>query len=193
MTDHRPLYRRLLRRETHASRSVPTVVVALLLLVVVAWAGTESALAALGRPALLASLVDLPATLAATAADAPALVLAVGAATALVGLVLLVLALAPGRRGRHAIDDERVAAVVDDEVVAAAAARRARTAGRLGASQVRAWVSRRRVGLDLVRSSGVALDDEAVLAAVRDDLASIAWQPPLEVTARVERRGRIGA
>lgn len=193
MTDHRSLYHRLLRRETHASRSVPTVVVALLLLVLVAWVGTESALAALGRPALLASLVDLPDTLAATATDAPALVLAVGAVTVLVGLVLLVLAVAPGRRGRHALDDARVAAVVDDEVIAAAAARRARSAGRLGASQVRAWVSRRRVGLDLVRSSGVALDDEAVLAAVRDDLAADPWRPPLEATARVERNGRIGA
>lgn len=191
MTDR--LRDRLVRRELHASRSTPTVLVATALALTAAWTGTEAVLSALGRPALLVDPVDVPGALRAAVADSPTVVVSAGVVAAVLGLVLLALTLSPGRRGRHEIVDERVGAVVDDVVIASAAARVARTAGHLGAPQVTAWASRRRVGVELTRTSGVPLDDDAVREAVRDEIDATGYRPRPDVVTRVAEHGRIGS
>lgn len=186
-------YARLVRRETRASRSGSAIVVLVALALVAAWIGTEAVLAALARPALLVSPLDVLPTLE-TALDGEAgLVLAAGVASAVVGVVLLALGLTAGHRGRHELADERVAAVVDDTVVAASLARTARVAGRLGESQVTVWVSRRQARVDLTPASGVTVDEQAVLGAVRRELDEAAWRPAVSAATRVADHGRLDA
>lgn len=192
MSDPR-VYARIVRRESNSSRSGSAIVVLLLLSVVVAWVGIESVYAALGRPALLFSPVDVLPTLSTALSDAPGVVIAAGAVSVLVGIVLLVLGLTAGRRGRHAIDDDRVAAVVDDRVIASSLARTARVAGRLSSGQVDAWVSRRKAQVRLTPTSGVALDEQPVLAAVRDELAATPYRPSLTAATSVATDGRLGS
>ncbi|QNE44015.1 hypothetical protein F1C15_09515 [Frigoribacterium sp. NBH87] len=186
-------YRRLVRRESRASRSASAVVVLVVAALAAAWLGTEAVLAALGRPALLASPVDVLGALTTALGEAPGLVVAAGVAAAVVGVVLVLLGLTAGHRGRHEITDERVAAVVDDTVLAASLARVARTAGRLGAGQVTVWVSRREARVELTPASGVTVDEQGVLAAVRSELESRPVQPALRVTSRVADHGRLDA
>jgi len=186
-------YRRLVRRESRASRSTSAVVVLVVAALAAAWLGTEAVLAALGRPALLASPVDVLGTLTTALGEAPGLVVAAGVASAVVGVVLVLLGLTAGHRGRHEVADERVAAVVDDTVLAASLARVARTAGRLGAGQVTVWVSRREARVELTPASGVTVDEQGVLAAVRSELESRPVQPALRVTSRVADHGRLDA
>lgn len=189
------LYRRVLRRELHSSRSGSTIVVLVLLTLVVGYVGVEAVYAALGRPALLFSPVDVLATLTMSVdgGGTSGLVLGAGVVAALVGLVLVALAVTAGRRGRHTIDDDRVAVVVDDRVIASSLARTARTSGRLSEQQVSAWVSRRRAQIDLTPSSGLTVDDAAVDAAARAELESVAYRPALSARVRTTDQGRLGA
>lgn len=189
------LYRRVLRRELHSSRSGSTIVVLVLLTLAVGYVGVEAVHAALGRPALLFSPVDVLATLTSSVdgGGTSGLVLGAGVVAAIVGLVLIGLAVTAGRRGRHTIDDDRVAVVVDDRVIASSLARTARTSGRLSEQQVSAWVSRRRAQIDLTPSSGLAVDDGAVEAASRAELESVAYRPALSARVRTTDQGRLGA
>ena len=189
------LYRRVLRRELHSSRSGSTIVVLVLLTLAVGYVGVEAVYAALGRPALLFSPVDVLATLTSSVdgGGTSGLVPGAGVVAAIVGLVLIGLAVTAGRRGRHTIDDDRVAVVVDDRVIASSLARTARTSGRLSEQQVSAWVSRRRAQIDLTPSSGLAVDDGAVEAASRAELESVAYRPALSARVRTTDQGRLGA
>lgn len=189
------LYRRVLRRELHSSRSGSTIVVLVLLTLAVGYVGVEAVYAALGRPALLFSPVDVLATLTSSVdgGGTSGLVLGAGVVAAIVGLVLIGLAVTAGRRGRHTIADDRVAVVVDDRVIASSLARTARTSGRLSEQQVSAWVSRRRAQIDLTPSSGLAVDDGAVEAASRAELESVAYRPALSARVRTTDQGRLGA
>ena len=150
--------------------------------------------AALGRPALFFSPVDVLSTLsAAVDGGATGLVLAAGIAAALVGLLLLGLAVTAGRRGRHTVDDDRVAVVVDDRVIASSLARVARVSGRLSDQQVSAWVSRRQAQIDLTPTSGLTVDEQAVESAARAELEATAYRPALTARVRTTATGRLGA
>jgi hypothetical protein len=189
------LYRRVLRRELHSSRSGSAVAVLVLLTLVVGYVGVEAVYAALGRPALLFSPVDVLATLTSSVdgGGTSGIVLGAGVAAAIVGLVLIGLAVTAGRRGRHTIDDERVAVVVDDRVIASSLARTARTSGRLSEHQVSAWVSRRRAQVDLTPASGLAVDEQSVETAARAELDAVAYRPALTARVRTTDTGRVGA
>jgi hypothetical protein len=189
------LYRRVLRRELHSSRSGSAIVVLVLLTLVVGYVGVEAVYAALGRPALLFSPVDVLATLSSSVDDGgtSGLVLGAGVVAAIVGLVLVALAVTAGRRGRHTIDDDRVAVVVDDRVIASSLARTARVSGRLSDQQVSAWVSRRRAQVDLTPASGLSVDEQAVEVAARTELESVAYRPALMARVRTTDTGRVGA
>ncbi|RKR76091.1 hypothetical protein [Frondihabitans australicus] len=191
--DNARAYRRILRRETHSSRSRATITVLVALIVVAAWTGLESVYAALGMKAILYSPVDVLSTLAAAARHQGALVIAVGIACAIVGVILIVIALAAGRRGRHTIDDPRLAVVVDDHVAAAVLARKTRVAAGLAPGQVNAWVARRSARVTLTPSTGTTVDRERVLDATREHLLETPYLPPITVDVRVTDSGRLGA
>lgn len=186
-------YRRILRRETHSSRSAATIVVLIALLVVSAWVGIESVYAGLGMRALLFSPVDVLRTLVTAASSQAAIVIAAGIVCAIVGVILVIVGITAGRRGRHTVDDPRVAVVIDDQVIAAALARRSRVAAALAPGQVNAWVSKRSARITVTPATGTKADDRAVLEAAREHLLETSYTPPITADVRVADAGRIGA
>ncbi len=106
-TPPRGVYRRIARRETHSTRSMPAIVLAVALILVLAWIGTEIVIALLGAPALLVAPVDMF-TSAVNLVEAPAgIVAAAGIVVAVIGLALVIVAVSPGRRARHLIESSR--------------------------------------------------------------------------------------
>lgn len=185
--------RRLLRRETHSSRSVPSVVTAAIVLLALLWLFLETALSVSGAPPLLLSPLTAAGWLADLPRQAPGAVLAVvGLLVALVGLLLLALAILPGNRPRYVVTDERNAIIVDYEVVASAASRVARTAAGVSTDQVYSWASRRSIDVQVHPTSGLPVDEEAVRVAVVRELDSYGLDPMPTVSVAVASRGAVG-
>ncbi|MCZ2401642.1 hypothetical protein IV498_00190 [Paenarthrobacter sp. Z7-10] len=185
--------RRLVRRETHSSRATAAVVTAVVTILVLLWLGTETVLSMTGRKPLLASppqigawLVGLP------QATLPAGMIAAGVGLALIGLILLLLALLPGNRGRHTLASDRNAVVVDDEVIAAAVSRTARNTAALVPEQVSTRISRHSIDVLIHRTSGIGIDEEAVRAAVQNELSGYELTPEPKVKIIISQKGALG-
>jgi hypothetical protein len=194
MTDSTALRRRIVRRETHSPRSALAIGTAILLALVCAYAVAEFLLHFLGQPPLvvapadmLTALVGLPAAVA-----VPLLVLA-GSVLALIGLILIVAALAPGRLARHVLDTERAATVVDNEVIASALARTAARVANISPDSVRATVSHTKAEVRVTPSTGLPIDPHAVSEAIDDQLAASPLRPRLRARVVIERHGKVGA
>lgn len=186
-------YPRIIRRETHSPRSTLAIVLAVVLILVFAWVGTEIVLALLHLRALLVSpsamfeaavnLVSLP----------TAIVAAAGVVVALVGLILVIAAVSPGRRARHALDTQRAATVVDNEVIASALARHASNAGNVDPDNATVSVSHRRAVVHLTPASGVPVNEAEVAEAVDQQLDSYGLRPTVRATVRIADRAVVGA
>jgi hypothetical protein len=187
-----PVYRRILRRETHVSRSVAVsvvmVFVVLAAIVVVVGAATV--------------LLDQriagfdPRSVADAARIAPhgvvaAIAIPAGIVVALLGLWVLLLGVLPARRPRHEMPSDRLAIVVDDEVIASAVARAARSVTRLGPDAVVGSVGRRSVDVVLRPAAGVDVPVVAAGDAVEAELESIDATPPVASSIRVQPTGRV--
>lgn len=189
---HDRTYRRILRRESTASRS-GTVVIAVLVVVVLAAAAVfAAALVFLGQRALG---ID-PRDLVDAAARAPrgldtTIVVGVAAIVAVVGLVFLAQGLLPQRRPRHTMSSDRLAVVVDDEVLASAAARAARSATRLGPDAAVGTVGRRTVDVVLRPAAGVDVPAVAATDAVTEEFRAIDVVPSVTARVRVQPTGRV--
>ena len=194
MTDHHLAYRRIVRRETHSPRSTPAIALAVLAIVVLAWAGTESVLLALGRPALIADPISaIDAAIALPNSVSVAVLIAAGAVVAVVGLALVILAVLPGRRASHRGRTGRTALVVGNRAIASALARRASRAAGVAPDQVVVSVARRVAEVRISRSSGWPVDESAVAVAVELELARLDVSPALRAKIVVERHGVVGA
>jgi len=185
--------KRIIRRETHSSRARLSVVVALLALCVFAWLATESVLSLLGQNALLVS----PGRLAAQVVGLPQAVLpgalaAAGVAAALLGLLILLTALKGGRRSRRSMGSERIALVVDDSAIAAAVSRKVRLAANLAPEQVTTTVGKRSLSVLVRPTSGVAVDRDALTAAVGNEVSSYGLTRTLRTDVRVSTEGVTG-
>lgn len=195
MTDsaqHAAVYRRLVRRETHVSRS-GAVVAAMLVLLVIAAAAVFAAVVVLLDQRVLG--VD-PRSVVDAAIGAPrgldtTIVVGIAAIVAFLGLVFLLQGLLPQRRPRHVMSSSRLAVVVDDEVLASAAARAARSATRLGPDAAVGTVGRRTVDVVLRPAAGVDVPAVAATDAVTREFESIDAQPPLAARVRVQPTGRV--
>lgn len=156
--------RRLLRRETRASRTAPaTVLAALLAIVLLGLLGCGVAAAL--DPGFRA---DAAALLAGVAQALSAPGVAIGAGIALVALaaVLLALAVVPGRRARRARLTGRTALVVDDGVLADAIADGVARRTGVPRPRVAVTVGRRAATVRLTPTSGVPVDRDAARTAV---------------------------
>lgn len=192
MTEHDAFARRVLRRETHVSRSVSTVVAMLLLLVVAVAAVFAAVLVFLDQRVLGIDPRDVvDAAVAAPRGLDPTVVVGVGAVVAFVGLVLLAKGVLPGRRPRHTMSSGRLAVVVDDEVLASAAARAARGATRLGPDATVGTVGRRTVDVVLRPAAGVDVPAVAAKDAVDREFAEIDVAPAVHARVRVQPTGRV--
>ncbi|ROS48846.1 DUF6286 domain-containing protein [Frigoribacterium sp. PhB24] len=187
------LYKRIVRRETHSSRAGIAITLAVLLIVALAWIGTEAVLAAVGTAPLLLAPTDLVGSTL-DAASAPVGVLtAVAVVVALIGLVLIIVSLAPGRRGRRGAKAERTVAVVDDRVIARSLARTASYAGDVDPSQVSVSVGKRSALVEVTRTSGRQTDVRSIDEAVRDELAGYDFSPALRHKVKLSEKGTVGA
>lgn len=192
MTEHDAFARRVLRRETHVSRSVSTVVAMLLLLVVAVAAVFAAVRVFLDQRVLGIDPRDVvDAAVAAPRGLDPTVVVGVGAVVAFVGLVLLAKGIMPGRRPRHTMPSGRLAVVVDDEVLASAAARAAREATRLGPDATVGTVGRRTVDVVLRPAAGVDVPAVAAKDAVDREFAEIDVAPAMHARVRVQPTGRV--
>ncbi|MBB4071412.1 DUF6286 domain-containing protein [Canibacter oris] len=184
-------YSRMLRRETHSSRSILVSVFAVILLLTSFWLITEVVLFLFGNPGLL-----VPArTFAAVAADpntlAPMWQLVLGAIALLLGIMLLLVGMKPGWRHRHSTVQNPCAIVVDDRALASGlAAAAAREAG-VPVDQVRVAASKRQVVVDLQPTSGLVPDKEAAQAAMHTELTKLGLQPQLKAKVRVAKEGKL--
>jgi len=186
-------YRRIVRRETHSPRSVLAIVVAVIVMLLCAYLGTEVVLAMLNQPALLAAPQDMLSALAALGKAPAVLPVIVGVVLMVLGLLLIIGALSPGRRARHQLPSERAAVVVDDEVVASALARRAAYAGNASPDNTVVSVSRRRVIVRVTPTTGVPARREAIEHAVQQQLSTFELKPSVKTRVVIASSGKVGA
>jgi len=185
------VYQRIVRRETHSSRSGLAVAVAIVLILVLAWVGTEAVLAAVGQPALLVAPTDMVSGVLGAASGATGIVTAIAIVVAVVGLVLVVLSLAPGRKGRRGSTSGRAAVVVDDRVIARHLARTASHAGEVDPSAVRVTVGKRRADVDVQAVTGRTTDTRVIEEALREELQGYDLTPPLTAKVRLSKKGKV--
>ena len=184
----------IVKRETHSSRAVASIIAAVLVVALCGYALLETAVRAVGQPPWLVDpqtaaehVVALPGGIR------PLLLGVIGAVLVMAGLYFFLNAVLPGRQHRHVLRDRRAAVVVDDEVIASALARRARVAANVSQEQVMVTVSRQQVQVNVRPTSGVPLSPDAVLAAVQDELRDMGPAPTPEVRINVATAGVIGA
>ncbi|GAB4098026.1 hypothetical protein GCM10028789_01880 [Sinomonas halotolerans] len=182
------------RRELTSSRAYTAGFVAAAVILACVYVLLESTLQVMGQPAWVVA----PESAAAWVTGLPdganrGLLGLAGALVAFVGLLLVFLALVPGRRGRRALGGRRVAVVVDDEVLASALARQARAAAVVRREQVTVVLSEREAVVNVRPTSGIPVRAEEVLAATEAELDRLGPEPYPQLRVRVEGTGVVGA
>lgn len=184
MTNEQATYRRVLRRETHAPRTIPALVVAIVgavLCLALLAGGVWWLVDAAFREEIARGLDGLPGL------GPQALPIGIGAVLVLLAVVLLALAVLPGRRRRRARTTERTALLVDDGVIAdSIAGAVARRAG-VDRDRVAVTVASRTVAVRITPTSGIPVDRSAAEAVVNDILSGVGFTALPRVV--VEERG----
>ena len=193
MTSTTSLHRRVLRRESHAARATPAIVVAVLAIIALAWLGTECVLAALGQRALLLSPATMVADIAGLPSVAAGALIAVAAGVAVVGLILLLIGLSAARLSRHVLPNDRAAIVVHDEMIASALVRSASSVAATDPDRAVAGVGRRRAVVRLTPTTGMRIDTRAVQDDLAERLRQYALKPTLNARVVITKQGKVGA
>lgn len=162
------LYRRVLRRETHASRTAPATTVAIIVIVAVLFVAAVQ-IAAVVQP----EIAELQQQTIAQLTDSTALQLIVAGVAAVLGIMLLLSAVLPGGKAKRARTSERSALVIDDGVYADAVADAIARATGLASSQLRVTVAKQRATVMVTPTSGVDVDRNAIAETVRATGASL--------------------
>ncbi|KAA9106504.1 DUF6286 domain-containing protein [Microbacterium rhizomatis] len=188
-----PAYRRIVRRETHSPRTVATIVVAVLLILALLYAGVEIVLGLLAQPPLLVSPGDAAAWIVGLAGAQPAgAVIGGGVVVAVLGLVLLVLGVAPGRLPKHEMAVDGRAVVVDNGVVASSLAQRISEETGILRDDITVGVSHRSVDVTVRSGFGDPYEVAPIAAVVDAELERYALVPAVtprvRVTSPPERR-----
>lgn len=186
------LHRRILRRELHSPRSVLAISVSIVVILLCVYVGTEIVIMLLGYPALLTAPEDMLTVLSTLGSTPPTIPVIVGIALVILGLLLLIAGLTPGRRARHQVAASRAAVVVDDQVIASALARHAAHAGNAHPDNTVVSVSRRRAVVRLTPTSGIPVRRDQVSEAVHEQLESFEVTPNLRASVVVAPTGKVG-
>lgn len=185
MTDVQGVYRRVLRRETHAARTAPAVIVASilgLLLIAALVLGTWAMFDAGFRKTLGGAAAD-----AAGAINAEAATIAAGVVLVVIALLLIGSAVLPGRRNRRGRVTGNAAVLIDDGVLADAAVDRVASRCGIDRSQVSAVVGRRAVHVRVTPTSGLPIDRRMVKDAVSEAMSGAGFDADVKVS--VSERG----
>lgn len=183
--------RRIRRRSVHRSRSTAVAVALVVLALVAAWIGTEAVLSAVGRPPLVADPQTVVDTALRPDAAFVTIVEVVAGVLVVLGVVLVVLALKPGRRHRSVVEHERGAVVIDARIVAATAANAAGTAAGVPEGNASATARGRSTEVRIVPVTGVPVDEASVRAAVVERLSGLDERFGRRVRVRVEEKGTL--
>ncbi|MCS5497145.1 DNA/RNA endonuclease G [Cnuibacter physcomitrellae] len=186
MTTTDPVLGRVVRRETHSPRTAATAIVLVVLMLGLAYLGVEIVLRLLSLPPLLLSPGQGLDWLAALPTAQPAAAVVGGSiVVALIGLVLIVLALGAGRLPKHRMGEEAV--VVDNGVIAQALAQHVSDELSLGRENVTVGVAHRAADITVRPQPGLTVDPAAVRAAAEEELTGYRLTPALRVRIRIEK------
>jgi pectin methylesterase-like acyl-CoA thioesterase len=186
-------YRRVLRREMHSPRSALAIGVSVVVILLCAYVGAEIVLALLYQRALLATPGDMLTALSTLGSAPTPLAITAGIILMVIGLLLLIAALTPGRRARHQLTASRTAVVADNEVIASALARRAAYAGNANPDNTVVSVSARRAIVRVTPTSGTPVQRDAVSDAVEEQLAAFELRPQVRSSVVIASSGKVGA
>lgn len=186
--------RRVTRRMLHRSRSATVIGALVVVSIGLVWLTTEAVLALLGQAPLwlapdrvVTVLNDTVLNDAPTSGDVRVSIAA--AVLAIIGVALLIVAFAPGRRARRRLVDERTVIVVDDAVLAGALSRAAASAAQVPAGQVRTALSRRHARIQVTPTSGFDVPTDAVDTAIGRILDSASPTRAISRTVTVSPSG----
>ncbi|PYY64056.1 MULTISPECIES: DUF6286 domain-containing protein [unclassified Curtobacterium] len=183
--------RRIRRRSVHRSRSTAVAVALVVFALVAAWIGTESVLSAIGRPPLLADPQTVVDTALRPDAAFVTIVEVIAGALVVLGVVLVVLALKPGRQHRSVVEHDRGAVVIDSRIVASTAANAAGMAAGVPEGNASATARGRSTEVRIVPVTGVPVDEANVRAAVVERLSGLDERFGRRVRVRVEEKGTL--
>jgi membrane protein YdbS with pleckstrin-like domain len=188
-----PAFRRIVRRETHSPRTVAMIIATVILILALVYIGTEIVLHLLAQPALwlgpaaaFAWIIGLPTAQPTWAVVAGGIVLAV------IGLVFVFLALAPGRLPKHQMAWADRAIVVDNGVIASSLAQHLSDETGVAREDISVGVSHRRVDVTVTPGLGVPLDAERVREIVETEMATYQLTPSVKTRVRTLRRQESG-
>ena len=185
------LEKRLRRRSIHRSRSTALAITLIIVVLVAAWIGTEAVLKAVGQRPQLAD----PQTVADTALkpDAAFTTIAevIAAVLVILGIILIVLAIKPGRQPRSGIDRDRGAVVIDTRILASTAQNAAALAAGVPESNTSASARGHHTEVHVVPLSGIPVDRHVVEQAVQDRLGRLGGKHGSSVKVTVEQKGTL--
>lgn len=188
MTATHPVFRRILRRETHSPRTVATIIVVVLLIVALLYAGVEIVLALASQPPLLVEPAAAMAWLIALPTLQPAsAVIASAAVLALLGLLLILAALGPGRLARHEMTWQGRAVVVDNGVIASSLAQHISGETGIARNDITVGVSHRKVDVTVKPGAGLPFDAAPLQQLIDDELGTYRLAPPMKTRLRISR------
>jgi hypothetical protein len=186
MTD--TVLRTVVRRETHSPRTVAMLVVVVLLLLALAYAAVEIILDLSGaQPLLVAPGEALNAVVAAPTALMPVAFVVGGVVLAIVGLIVLVLALKPGRLSRHEMSWGERAVVVDNGVVASALAQHLSNESGIAREHIVVGVAHRSVDVTVRPPVGIPVDEAQLRRIVDEEVTSYKLSPAVRTHLGVQR------
>ncbi len=186
MTD--TVLRTVVRRETHSPRTAAMLVVVVLLILALAYAAVEIILDLSGaQPLLVAPGAALNAVVAAPTALMPVAFIVGGVVLAIIGLIVLVLALKPGRLARHEMSWGERAVVVDNGVVASALAQHLSNQSGIAREDIVVGVAHRAVDVTVRPPVGIPVDEAQLRRIVDEEVTSYKLSPAVRTHLRVHR------
>ncbi|MEJ6489166.1 DNA/RNA endonuclease G [Leucobacter sp. USCH14] len=176
------------RRETHSPRTVAAVAVLVVLAAAAVFVGIEIVRWLTGLGPLLVTPGDgLNALAQLPDAEPQGAVVAGGAIAALLGLVLVWLAIGPGRRPRHALSGHPIAVVCDNGVLASAIAEQLRRSLDLAPGAVVVGVGSRSIDVTVRPAPGQNIEKDRVRALAAEEIDRYELSPGVKVHARIAK------
>lgn len=162
---------RVVRRESHSSRSIAAAVVLVLVIALLAWVATETVLRAFELPALLAPPGAVATWITGLPGSAPVGALVAGGVVAgLIGVVSIILAIAPGRLAKQRLSGDGPVVLVDHGALAASVAQGVANDLSFDRREIAVGVGHRIIDVTVRPAFGVEVDRSAVSASAEREI-----------------------